>query len=132
MARKVVVHEKLIPNAAGMVTIHREHFLWTEDLLAFITKAPDALRGIKFARVQPPESAKDELIEEICGVFKKYDVQVILQPRPKSQTITKQQQPRRVKLNTRQVVETLVAEANTPDRDALSVVVQEQLSKVGL
>jgi|SRR6267378_1660436 len=124
----IVVHEHLISDANGLVTIDREHAAWGP-----IDGDDVPLPKAKFARIQPPETATDQKIEQIRGELAAAGVEtIVVQPRPRVQVVTNQQVTRSAHAGIREIVEAMVREANTPNREALEALVQSELSKVGL
>lgn len=126
-----VVHECIVTEADGLYTIGRDHPVWEQnegDHVLF----PAPARS-KFVRVQPPETASDQKIEQVRTALGSSGVEtIIMQKRPRAQVVTNQQTIRRTHAGSREVVEALVREANTPNRGALETLVQSELAKVGL
>jgi hypothetical protein len=130
VARKVKgefrVVEHAVRGAHAMITIGQDNIAWREkDLVVPL--------GYHFARVQPPADATDFQIARVRKALTDAGVGVVVvQPRPRAQTVTRQQDARPLHSGIREVIEEMVREANTPDRGALSDLVQREMGKVGL
>ena len=92
---------------------------------------PD-LTGVRFVRIRPPESAKDEDVESLRALCAKEGIDVQVAPRPQAQVIVGQAIPKYEEKGIRETVLKMVEEAVTEDRPALLAFVEETLAEVGL
>jgi hypothetical protein len=112
-------------EALKFLTIAEDDPIWGK-LEGVLHTAPD----VAFVRIRPPLDVTDASINALKRLFPNARVRVL--PRIKPQVVPAQAQIKASTLGIRETVRLMVQEANTSDREALSVLVEKTLVEVGL
>jgi hypothetical protein len=135
-ATRFTVDSYRLQTAREFVTVPPDSPLWSgkKPCEADWTKGGKELPPPgSFVRVQPPVDAPDSLIGDLRVLLEREGRIVVVLPKPRTRVVTEAATPEPIKTSSiRDVVMTMVEEANTQDRDALRTVIETALSEVGL
>lgn len=115
-----------VPGSRPLVTVPEDAELWDEklELRPGFLESPGSI-----VRVRPPPDASDSRVEEVRRAITGTAALRVM-PRRRKQVVVKRVHAKQ--RGARAIAMQLVDEANTVDRDALRVVVDEALSGAGL
>lgn len=118
-------------SALPFVTVGPNHKVWGA---AGVLAGSELLSMRGFVKVSPPPEVTEEVLWRVVADVRAHAVAVRVLPVPRIAAVTSSGEKVQVEStkNVRQVVDEMVGEANTQDREALDALVQSVMSKVGL
>jgi hypothetical protein len=120
-------------DARLFLTVPPDHRLWDEsrpDRLGFDQKHQTLTRA--FVRLQPPHDASDAHVAALKKSFELAGAIVVVLPKPRGAVVLAPVEALPASATIRDVVMTMVEEANTSDRDALRDMTEEALGVAGI
>lgn len=128
------VEPRLVRNARPLFTVQADHPYWDgKTELHDIYRAPENWLQGAIVRVLPPAHATREQIDMLTLQLQKLDVlKVHVMPKEPGPALVTDRPELPEDVSIREVVEDMVVEANTDDREGLHAIIEDALTQEGL